>query len=57
MMAFLPPGLEQAKLEAAKQALTGCGFDCWETSIGVSGVSAHSATSLDGPVQQRLGGL
>nr|XP_020025558.1 mevalonate kinase [Castor canadensis]XP_020025559.1 mevalonate kinase [Castor canadensis] len=54
---LLKPGLEQAKLEAAKQALTGCGFDCWETSIGVSGVSAHSATSLDGPVQQRLGGL
>ncbi|MBZ3881108.1 Mevalonate kinase [Sciurus carolinensis] len=54
---LLRPGLEQEEVEATKQALTGCGFDCWETSIGAPGVSVHSATSLDGPVRQALGVL
>ncbi|KAL4699177.1 hypothetical protein H8959_011834 [Pygathrix nigripes] len=31
---LLKPGLEQPEVEATKQALTSCGFDCWETSIG-----------------------
>nr|XP_004664067.2 mevalonate kinase [Jaculus jaculus]XP_044988988.1 mevalonate kinase [Jaculus jaculus] len=53
---LLRPGLEQAKVEAAKQALIDCGFDCWETSIGAPGVSVHSAASLDSSVQQALGG-
>ncbi|MEJ1281941.1 mevalonate kinase [Cricetulus griseus] len=48
-------GLERAKVEDAKQALTGCGFDCWETSIGAPGVSMHLAASLDDPVRQALG--
>uniref|UniRef100_M0R5W4 Mevalonate kinase n=1 Tax=Rattus norvegicus TaxID=10116 RepID=M0R5W4_RAT len=52
---LLKPGLERAKVEAAKQALTGCGFDCWETSIGAPGVSMHSATSIEDPVRQALG--
>uniref|UniRef100_A0A8D2AUV1 Mevalonate kinase n=1 Tax=Sciurus vulgaris TaxID=55149 RepID=A0A8D2AUV1_SCIVU len=54
---LLRPGLEQEEVEATKQALTSCGFDCWETSIGAPGVSIHSATSLDGPVRQALGVL
>lgn len=52
---LLKPGLERAKVEATKQALTGCGFDCWETSIGAPGVSMHSATSLEDPIRQALG--
>ncbi|XP_027271804.1 mevalonate kinase isoform X6 [Cricetulus griseus] len=52
---LLKPGLERAKVEDAKQALTGCGFDCWETSIGAPGVSMHLAASLDDPVRQALG--
>ncbi|XP_055462394.1 mevalonate kinase [Psammomys obesus] len=52
---LLKPGLERAKVEAAKQALNGCGFDCWETSIGAPGVSAHLAASMADPVQQALG--
>ncbi|XP_055092662.1 mevalonate kinase isoform X8 [Symphalangus syndactylus] len=54
---LLKPGLEQPEVEATKQALTSCGFDCLETSIGAPGVSIHSATSLDSRVQQALGGL
>ncbi|KAL6067698.1 hypothetical protein STEG23_031502 [Scotinomys teguina] len=52
---LLKPGLERAKVEAAKQALTGCGFDCWETSIGAPGVSMHSAASIGDPIRQALG--
>lgn len=52
---LLKPGLERAKVEAAKQALTGCGFDCWETSIGAPGVSVHSTASVEDPVRQALG--
>ncbi|XP_028621358.1 mevalonate kinase [Grammomys surdaster] len=52
---LLKPGLERAKVEATKQALTSCGFDCWETSIGASGVSMHSTASVEDPVRQALG--
>ncbi|XP_069850783.1 mevalonate kinase-like isoform X2 [Dipodomys merriami] len=54
---LLKPGVEPATVEATKQALTGFGFDCWETSLGAPGVSVHSAASLDVPVQQALGCL
>ncbi|XP_008070616.1 mevalonate kinase isoform X2 [Carlito syrichta] len=54
---LLKPGLERPEVEATKQALSSCGFDCWETSIGAPGVSVHSATSLDGHVWQALDGL
>ncbi|XP_057162034.1 mevalonate kinase isoform X4 [Ursus arctos] len=54
---LLRPDLEQPEVEAMKQALTDCGFDCWETSIGAPGVSVHSAASLDAPVRQALDGL
>ena len=49
------PGLERANVEAAKQALTACGFDCWETSIGAPGVSVHSAAAVEDRVRQALG--
>lgn len=52
---LLKPGLERANVEAAKQALTACGFDCWETSIGAPGVSVHSAASVEDRVRQALG--
>ncbi|CAK6440448.1 unnamed protein product [Pipistrellus nathusii] len=54
---LLRPGLEGPEVEATKQALTGCGFDCWETSIGAPGISIHTAASLDAPIRQALGGL
>ncbi|KAM6165387.1 mevalonate kinase [Erethizon dorsatum] len=54
---LLRPDLERAEVEAAKQALIGCRFDCWETSIGGPGVSVHLASSLHGPICQALGGL
>lgn len=54
---LLRPDLEEPEVEATKQALSGCGFDCWETSIGAPGISIHSATSLDAPVRQALDGL
>ncbi|CAK7314489.1 Mevalonate kinase [Vulpes lagopus] len=54
---LLRPDLEQPEVEAMKQALTSCGFDCWETSIGAPGVSIHSAASLDTQVQRALDGL
>ncbi|KAM5312478.1 mevalonate kinase isoform 2-T2 [Glossophaga mutica] len=54
---LLRPDLEVPEVEAMKQALTGCGFDCWETSIGAPGISIHSAASLDTPVRQALDGL
>ncbi|XP_028341013.1 mevalonate kinase isoform X7 [Physeter macrocephalus] len=54
---LLRPDLEQPEVEAMKQALTSCGFDCWETSIGAPGVSIHTAASLDAPVRQALDGL
>ncbi|XP_052024169.1 mevalonate kinase [Apodemus sylvaticus] len=52
---LLKPGLERANVEAAKQALTACGFDCWETSIGAPGVSVHSAAAVEDRVRQALG--
>lgn len=54
---LLRPDLEPQDVEAAKQALSGCGFDCWETSVGAPGVSAHSAAALDALVRRALGGL
>lgn len=57
LLLSLPSDLEEPEVEAAKQALTGCGFDCWETSIGAPGISIHSAASLDTPVRRALEGL
>ncbi|XP_036132862.1 mevalonate kinase [Molossus molossus] len=54
---LLRPDLEGPEVEATKQALISCGFDCWETSIGAPGISIHSAASLDAPTRQALEGL
>ncbi|KAM8817324.1 mevalonate kinase isoform 1-T1 [Rhynchonycteris naso] len=54
---LLRPDLTGPEVEAVKQALTGCGFDCWETSIGAPGISVHTAASLDTPIRQALDGL
>ncbi|CAI9553602.1 unnamed protein product [Staurois parvus] len=43
---LLRPDLDQSAVEAAKQQLTDCGYQCWETSIGAPGVSLHSSVSL-----------
>ncbi|XP_074062217.1 mevalonate kinase [Macrotis lagotis] len=51
---LLRPGLEQSVVEATKQALTSCGFECWETIIGAPGVSLHSASSLKADILQAL---
>ncbi|XP_020863711.1 mevalonate kinase isoform X3 [Phascolarctos cinereus] len=51
---LLRPGLEQSVVEATKQALIGCGFECWETTIGAPGVSLHSESSLKADVLQAL---
>lgn len=51
---LLRPDLEPLEVEAAKQALSDCGFDCWETSIGAPGVSIHSTATLDAPICQAL---
>ncbi|KAM9097960.1 mevalonate kinase [Sarcophilus harrisii] len=53
---LLRPGLEQSVVEAAKQALTDCGFECWETTVGAPGVSLHAASSLKANVLQALAG-
>lgn len=57
LLLSLPPDLAEPEVEATKQALTSCGFDCWETSMGAPGISIHSAASLDAPIRQALGGL
>ncbi|KAM6156238.1 mevalonate kinase isoform 2-T2 [Rhynchocyon petersi] len=54
---LLKPDVQQPAVEATKQALIGCGFDCWETSIGAPGVSMHLVTLLDAPIRQALDGL
>ncbi|XP_036617474.1 mevalonate kinase [Trichosurus vulpecula] len=54
---LLRPGLEQSVVESAKQALTGCGFECWETTIGAPGISLHSPSSLKADVLRALNGL
>ncbi|KAK1328727.1 hypothetical protein QTO34_012302 [Cnephaeus nilssonii] len=54
---LLRPGLQGPEVEATKQALTDCGFDSWETSIGAPGISIHAAASLDAPIRQALDGL
>ncbi|XP_070242093.1 mevalonate kinase isoform X2 [Bos mutus] len=54
---LLRPDVERPEVEATKRALSGCGFDCWETSVGAPGVSVHTAASLDASVRQGLDSL
>jgi mevalonate kinase len=39
---LIPPGFPEAKLKEAEEAFSTAGFDCWETTIGSSGVLAHN---------------
>lgn len=57
LLPFLPADVERPEVEATKRALSGYGFDCWETSVGAPGVSVHTAASLDASVQQGLDSL
>ncbi|XP_075070421.1 mevalonate kinase isoform X2 [Mixophyes fleayi] len=43
---LLRPDVDPSVVEAAKQQLSDCGYQCWETSIGAQGVSLHSPSSL-----------
>ncbi|XP_069817470.1 mevalonate kinase isoform X4 [Dendropsophus ebraccatus] len=43
---LLHPDIEPSVVDAAKQQLSACGYQCWETSIGAPGVSLLSSSSL-----------
>ncbi|NXC97791.1 KIME kinase, partial [Certhia familiaris] len=47
---LLPPDTSPLAVEAAKQDLCACGFECWETKIGAPGVTLHSCSSLSAQV-------
>ncbi|NXU85901.1 KIME kinase, partial [Xiphorhynchus elegans] len=47
---LLPPDTSVLAVEAAKQDLCACGFECWETKIGAPGVTLHSLSSLKAQV-------
>lgn len=51
---LLPPDTSPLTVEAAKQDLCACGFECWETKIGAPGVSLHSCSSLSAQVLHAL---
>ncbi|XP_069070836.1 mevalonate kinase [Pleurodeles waltl] len=54
---LLRPDTDSSVVEAAKQDLKLCGFECWETNIGGPGVLLHSSSSLKAEVQQVFEGL
>uniref|UniRef100_A0A3B3QW88 mevalonate kinase n=1 Tax=Paramormyrops kingsleyae TaxID=1676925 RepID=A0A3B3QW88_9TELE len=47
-------GITLLRPEPPSAELKDCGYDCWETSIGVPGVCLHSASSLTEEVAQAL---
>ncbi|XP_059719289.1 mevalonate kinase isoform X6 [Haemorhous mexicanus] len=51
---LLPPDTSPLAVEAAKQDLCACGFECWETKIGAPGVTLHSCSSLSAQVLHAL---
>ncbi|NXW68161.1 KIME kinase, partial [Hirundo rustica] len=51
---LLPPDTSPQAVEAAKQDLCACGFECWETKIGAPGVTLHSCSSLSAQVLHAL---
>ncbi|XP_040272524.1 mevalonate kinase [Bufo bufo] len=51
---LLQPDIEPTVVDAAKQQLSDCGYQCWETSIGAPGVSLHSSSSLLEEVKRSL---
>ncbi|NWI57994.1 KIME kinase, partial [Calyptomena viridis] len=44
---LLPSDTSLLFVEAAKQYLCACGFECWETKIGTPGVTLNSLSSLN----------
>ncbi|MEE6512636.1 hypothetical protein FKM82_019765 [Ascaphus truei] len=54
---LLRPDVDPAVVEAAKRELTGCGFQCWETSIGAPGVSVHPPSSVIEEVKQAFSAI
>ncbi|XP_048856901.1 mevalonate kinase [Brienomyrus brachyistius] len=51
---LLRPDADWSVVQNVIQELKDCGYDCWETSIGVPGVCLHSASSLTEEVAQAL---
>lgn len=54
---LLRPHTDSSVVEAAKQDLKSCGFECWETNIGGPGVLLHTLSSLKADVQQVFEGF
>ncbi|XP_038619585.1 mevalonate kinase [Tachyglossus aculeatus] len=54
---LLGPGVEASQVEATKRDLQDCGYQCWETAIGVPGVTLHAPSSLTTEVLRALDGL
>ncbi|XP_054248672.1 mevalonate kinase [Indicator indicator] len=52
---LLRPDTSLLAVEAAKEDLCACGFECWETNIGAPGVTLHSSSSLNTKVLHALG--
>lgn len=53
-LALLLADTSPLAVEAAKQDLCACGFECWETKIGAPGVTLHSCSSLSAQVLHAL---
>ncbi|NXX75160.1 KIME kinase, partial [Urocolius indicus] len=51
---LLRPDTSPLTVEAAKQDLCACGFECWETNIGAPGVTLHHSSSLSATVLHAL---
>ncbi|NXS60979.1 KIME kinase, partial [Brachypteracias leptosomus] len=51
---LLRPDTSPLAVEAAKQDLCACGFECWETKLGAPGVTLHSPSSLNTRVLHAL---
>ncbi|NXX96473.1 KIME kinase, partial [Centropus bengalensis] len=51
---LLRPDTSPLAVEAAKQDLCACGFECWETNIGGPGVTLHHPSSLNAQVLHAL---
>ncbi|NWR80066.1 KIME kinase, partial [Centropus unirufus] len=51
---LLRPDTSPLAVEAAKQDLCACGFECWETNIGAPGVTLHHPSSLNAQVLHAL---
>ncbi|XP_030075598.1 mevalonate kinase isoform X2 [Microcaecilia unicolor] len=49
---LLRPDVDPAVVEAAKQQLKACGYECWETHIGAPGISLHVFSALREEVQK-----